>query len=57
LPWSSLQHDSPLPPQATQVLLPVLQTVKGALHPTLLPQQTCPIPPHVPHPLVVAEQA
>jgi hypothetical protein len=52
----SLQHGSPLPPQATHVL-PAPQTLKGALHPTPPPQQACPIAPHVPHPLVVAEQA
>jgi hypothetical protein len=50
-----VQHGSPLPPQATQVVLE--QTVKGALHPTAPAQQACPIAPHVPHPLVLAEQA
>jgi len=55
LPWSSLQHGSPFPPQAAQ--LPPEQTVKGALHPTFPAQQACPIPPHVPHALVPAEQA
>jgi hypothetical protein len=46
-PLIAVQHGSPLPPQATHVVVAALHVLKGAVHPTLPAQHALPIAPHV----------
>jgi hypothetical protein len=46
-PLIAVQHGSPLPPQATHVVVAALHVLKGAVHPTPPTQHALPIAPQV----------